>query len=193
MGYKNRELEIKFLVNLENVNAVFNILKTLYKKEGISEVITGNATDLYWNAPEGSSVDFVRLRQKTSMSEEGEITVKATDKTSITDLIEIDVAVKDVNQAKALLTAVYGAPQAEVTKRYKVLFLEDTHTNVSVYRVKEDKRVFVEVEATNPTRLKELVDIITPCLKLSVVKTSVYQMFVVKSPMKLDTIDNLHW
>jgi len=196
MGFLNRELEVKILVRNKDDGIspsqssvcafVESELKKIYPAYNTEDdQIIGNATDIYWNAPRTGIGDFVRLR-KTSKG--GQITLKATDKGSNLDRVEIDLEVHDYKQAKELMLALHGESKASVRKKYNVFFLENEFTNVSVYRVSGSAMTFIEVEAKNKTRLKEIVKVLTKESEkwdFSWVQSSIYEMFVNNNSPKL--------
>lgn len=193
MGYKNREIEIKLLVTGYNYQTacdfVESTVKKLYPKyDTEDDFVVGNATDIYWPAPRDGVGDFVRLR-KTSKG--GQITLKSTDKGSNLDRVEIDLEVEDYKQAKELMLSLHGKPQATVTKKYNVYFLESEFTNVSVYQVKGDGRIFIEVESKTKGRLKEIIKELLKDAEESSswtwIQSSIYDMFVCgKKPKEAD-------
>lgn len=166
---------------IERVEAA---IKTVYKDP---EVVIGNAADLYWKAPSAGIADFVRLRKNPDGAQ---LTLKATDRGDNVDRVEIDLEVDDYKQAKELMMALHGTPMADVTKKYHVFFLENQDTTISVYQVRDDDRVFVEVEARNKRRLKQLVQAMIDdnLTEYEWVRSSVYNMFVEKKPMKTVSI-----
>lgn len=197
MGFRNRELEVKLSVNLDSgapayssaCSFVEGVVKGIYPNYNTEDdLVIGNATDIYWNAPRSGIGDFVRLR-KTSKG--AQITLKATDRGNNVDRVEIDLEVDDYKQAKSLMLALHGEPKATVTKKYNVYFLENDHTNVSVYQVKGDNRLFIEVEATSKKRLKEIIKGLLGAAdkewRWSWVQSSIYDMFVCnKKPKEAD-------
>lgn len=200
MGYKNRELEVKLdLVDGQGYAATCAFVESVVQKLSpvytvTDDMVIGNATDLYWNAPRAGIGDFVRLRQT---SKGAQITLKATDKGNNVDRVEIDLEVDDYKQAKALMFALHGDPKAKVTKAYQVYFLENNHTNISVYQVQKDKRVFVEVEATSRKRLKQIIRALMadsdPKWSWNWIRSSIYDMFVCdKTPKKGDILEFLN-
>ena len=193
MGYKNRELEIKLMPvgvrKLEDMNAtVRSWVETLDVE---SEYLVGDATDLYWHAPISSEGDFVRLR-RTSGSR-AQITMKSTDTEDITNRVEIDLEVDDHTQAKVLCLGMFGKVIEKVRKKYYVYFLENDDTTISVYQVKGDKRVFIEVEARSKRRIRQLTQsLMEYCgdMEFVWIKSSIYNMFVEKAPAQVSLIDN---
>lgn len=184
IGYKNRELEIKMLaVGVKGLQTMVDrIEKAIVSIHKDPDVVIGNASDLYWKAPVKGLADFVRLRKNTDGAQ---ITMKNTDKGDTIDRVEIDLEVDDYKQAKELMLALHGDPMAEVTKKYHVFFLENRDTTVSVYQVKNDDRVFVEVEARSKRRLKQLIQTIMTVSETEYewVSTSIYTMFVEEKSM----------
>lgn len=191
MGYRNREIEVKMLAaGIKGLSTIVERIERALKGE-TQEVIIGNAADLYWKAPRSGEADFVRLRRMSNASNEGQITLKATDKGSNVDRVEIDLHVDDYKQARTLMLALHGEPMEEVTKKYHVYFLENADTTVSVYQIRGDDRVFVEVEARTQKRVKEIIHtlMVDKSTEYLWVQSSVFDMFVQKRDMKLRTID----
>lgn len=184
MGYKNRELEVKMLaVGVKGLQTMIDrVEKAILSIHKDPDIVIGNASDLYWKAPVKGRADFVRLRKNTDGAQ---ITMKNTDKGDTVDRVEIDLEVDDYKQAKELMTALHGDPMADVTKKYYVFFLENKDTTVSVYQVKNDDRVFVEVEGRTKRRVKQLIQTIMAVSETEYewVSTSVYTMFVEKKEM----------
>jgi adenylate cyclase class IV len=164
------------------IDRVAAAVKTLHDDP---DIVVGNAADLYWSAPKGSVGDFVRLRRNSNASSHGQLTLKATDRGDTLDRVEIDLEVDDYKQARELMLALHGKPLAEVSKKYHVFFLENPDTTISVYQVKDDDRVFVEIEARNKRRLKQLVQAISTNTNTEYewVQSSVFNMFVEKKQM----------
>jgi len=159
IGYQNREVEIKLIIDS---SMSYNDLKKDLKKfmdntyPSNYSVVSGNASDYYWPPIGGSSADFIRLRKRDS-GVGGIITVKATDRVYNTNRIEIDLDIGDFKQGLALLTIANGPHLEKVTKKYHVFFTEDEHTNYSIYQVKGDDRVFMEVEGRSGKEVEQLV------------------------------------
>jgi predicted adenylyl cyclase CyaB len=183
VGYKNREIEIKMLALGTKSFSLVSSEVEKYVSEVYPEftLIKGNSHDWYWSAPKVSNADFVRLRKNTNGAT---ITIKSTDKGDNTDRVEIDLDVDDYKQAKELMFSLHGDPKAKVQKKYDVYVLEDKHTNVSVYQIKDDDRVFIEVEATSRRRVKELTKgLVGGSRKFAWIQASLYQMFVQNKQM----------
>ena len=185
MGYLNREIEVKTRVDgLKSYQTAVDFVRSALESS-VTEEEVSTATDLYWNAPKsGIKADFLRLRK---IAGGGQITAKCTDRGNNIDRVEIDLEVSDRAQAKELITALLGEPIAKVTKKYTVFFLENQFTNVSVYQVTGDKKVFVEIEAKSKSRLKEITKALMKASDKDWswfwVRSSVYQMFVKKEDM----------
>lgn len=171
-------------VGVKGLQTMVDRIDPLFKNA--SDIIIGNAADLYWSTPSKSPADFVRLRRVSNASNEGQITAKATDKGSTVDRVEIDLPVDDYKQAKALMLATHGEPLANVVKKYHVYFLENEDTTVSVYQVRDDDRVFVEVEARTKKRVAEIIRVILAGSNTDYewIQSSVYNMFVERKTMK---------
>jgi adenylate cyclase class IV len=163
------------------VDRVENALREIFKEP---DILIGNAADLYWKAPKTSHGDFVRLRRNSNTENQGQITLKATDKGDNVDRVEIDLEIDDYKQAKVLMLALHGEPLATVTKKYHVFFLENRDTTISVYQIKDDDRVFVEVEARTTKRVRQLVEALNDNLtEYEWIQSSVYNMFVQQKAM----------
>lgn len=157
MGYKNREVEWKLIVDGQSMAAVDKIVSGVFKEQCRPKV-TGCASDIYWDSPEDSDADFVRLRMLDEPTPEraAQITLKSQDKGNNVNRIEVDLDVSDPRQANTLLSIMLGDPLGQITKKYYVYFLENEHTTVSIYKIVKDKTVFVEVEGINLKRVKQL-------------------------------------
>lgn len=182
MGHKNREIEVKMLV--KGCKSLKKIEKHCISMFTPLHVISDQRTDYYWSAP---ATDFVRVRQmERSKKGYGQMTVKKTDRGDNFDRLEIDLNIYDVNQAVKLKTAEYGKPPKKLKKRYTILFLDNVETNVSVYQIDKDKRIFIEVESRNAKKVNKLVAILMSKLPfpLEVVKKSLYDIFILKKGIK---------
>lgn len=197
MGYKNREKEKKFRltymndpgrrISLKKAQSIFN---EIYKKMAEVEYnpIIGSSEDLYWNPPfpKKYKANFVRLRKLDRLR--GQMTVKGKDKGSNIDRIEIDLAV-DTAQAYELITSFLGKEAGVVDKTY-IVYRMDEHIsghddNISIYQVKRDKSVFVEVEARSHAVMNKLIFDLSSILRgygLALIheSRSLYEMFVKK-------------
>lgn len=193
MGYRNREIEIKLLVENSSKlplvkETVEDWVKSMYPD---FDYVIGNATDLYWYAPDHGKGDFVRLRRMSNSN--AQITMKGTDKDDITNRIEIDLEVDDYKQARILMEGLHGEPIERVKKKYHVYFLENDDTTISVYQVAKDPRVFVEIEARTKKRVRELTSALLAFdenFQYTWVNSSLYNMFVEKDEMEVQPVDN---
>lgn len=193
MGYRNREIEIKLLVEgtsklplmKETVEAWVTSLYPDF------DYVIGNATDLYWHAPDRGQGDFVRLRRTSG--NKAQITMKGTDKDDITNRIEIDLEVDDYKQARVLMEGLHGDPIERVKKKYHVYFLENDDTTISVYQVTKDSRVFIEIEGRTKKRVRELTAALLAFndnFQYTWVNSSLYNIFVAKDGMETQSVDN---
>ena len=186
MGYQNREVEVKLLVtNYSKMAAVDKrineFLKEFYPN---ADYFKGKAGDMYWKAQNDVPGDFVRLRRKPGQKG-GYMTIKCQDKEVVTDRIEIDVDIPDLTQAVRLFTAERGHCAGDVVKTYHVYVLEDEHTTISVYKIVNDPRVFLEVEAKTNKRVQEITKAILDQtdLEMQWVNNSVFDIFVAQMPI----------
>lgn len=193
MGYKDREIEVKLLTksarSMKRVNVfVHNALENQYQ---CRPIIVGSATDIYWQAPEDSDADFIRLRELDNTDDKGcnsQITLKYSDKGGNINRVEIDVPIGDKAKGAKLLTYLLGDPLGTITKDYVVYFLDDEHTTVSVYQVIKDKRVFVEVEAKTMQRVRQIIDLISGQYEYERVQQSLFELFVLKLGMTTESV-----
>ena len=181
MDYR-REIERKFIVDgasPRGLNGINSLLLEVLPKAKMAENTT--SYDQYWAAP---GVDFVRLRQNSH-----EITVKVTDKGTVTDRIEENVIIdggSNMQTAARLLTLLFGPPCLKLTKRFTVLNVTlspapgtEFSAVVCLYEVKEDlqKRVFLEVEAESLPVVDRILDLIIPNIPLKPENRSLFQIF----------------
>lgn len=187
MGYRNREIEFKLEAKGRRMSS---IVKALAGKLGESRVLIGASVDVYWSlAPfrrrqsrhlKGRRLkgDFIRVRCMEDGS--GQITVKEQDRKVYSDRVEIDVGTRDPKIACLFIGHVFGDPTGSVNKAYHVFFMEDDHTTVSVYQVKGDGRVFLEVEAKSMHAAAKLLEKVTSLVKykLTSVNKSLFDLVV---------------
>lgn len=133
MDYK-REVERKCLVIDMTYEEAERSLAELH-----TMTATSTSVDRFWTA---KGVDFIRLRENSR-----ELTVKVTDRGTITDRIEENVVVEDTDRTYAYLSLVHGDPCLTLTKEFSVFQTQDAV--ICLYRVLEDPagRVFFEAEA----------------------------------------------
>lgn len=177
MGYKNREIELK--LEVKNVKKIEDVTKKLEKIFNYRKTVKGKSKDLYWGASKSSKADFVRLR----LYPDGlpQVTVKYTDKGSNFDRVEIDVNVDDAENAIQLMNSLFGKPKGEIVKEYQVYFLDKEDSNISVYKIKNDPRIFLEIEARSKEKVLEISNSVkqySPELSVKRVGKSLFQLFL---------------
>lgn len=169
----NREIECKFTVEGKTYEEALAILKNHY-----TCVCDATSYDLYWKAP---GVDFVRLRENSR-----ELTVKVTDKGTVTDRIEENVVIerKSLKDCVRLNTLLHGDPM-KLVKDFSVFKVTNyagwSSVVVCLYKVNEDpkQRVFLEVEDSDKDIVEEEVQYLATELRLNLtpVPYSLYQIF----------------
>jgi adenylate cyclase class IV len=149
------------------------------------KTIVGDSSDVYWLPSRPVTADFIRVRYHPAGG--GQITVKHEDKKDNLDRVEIDVDVQDPDQAVKMLKAAEGPPVGVLRKKYTVFFVDNDDTNVSVYKVRGDSRVFVEIEAKKEKVVNELVGTVRDGAKYKLrrVASSLFSMFILGRPMSL--------
>ena len=174
MGYKNREIEVKMVVvdgerpyNLmsginKSISNHFSSLRLKY--------IEGFSADTYWNKVNNTDkIGFFRIREMEDGS--CQLTVKEQDKGNNYDRIEIDLMSHDKpKQAILLMTQLLGPHLGVIKKKYYVHVLDSDHEEkptVSIYQIKGDNRVFVEIEAHSVKEVERLKEEVAEILKFS--------------------------
>lgn len=159
-----REIEKKYTLRDMGYEEAFRTLTSRYSLTADSVSV-----DRFWRA---SGVDFVRLRENSR-----EMTLKITDRGDITDRIEENVVVEDVEVAYNYLTLLHGLPCLTLTKEFAVFMRED-RTVLCLYRVLEDpsQRVFFEAEADSIDKVNQAV--LEAKLPLHQEKRSLFQVFM---------------
>jgi adenylate cyclase class IV len=181
MGYQNREIEIKLLVQKAKSLAEVNNLLGRHFKAKSKSVIRETSKDTYWDSPKSSKADFARLRYYPQGL--AQMTIKHTDKGDNLDRVEVDLEVGDPDKAMLILTALLGKPKGSIVKEYVVYFLDENETTISLYQIVNDSRIFVEVEAKTEKKVFALIKEITKVLshyKLKRETKSLYQIFLAK-------------
>lgn len=171
MGWKNREIEKKFVVEGSLKKAIAAVSKAIIWDSEISDA----SHDYYWHSKDGLNADFLRLRYMPSGS--GELTLKQADRGTNTNRVEIDVEVSDPDQCRALLRHLLGPSAGTVFKRYHVFFIRGGAT-VSLYQVRGDRRVFLEVEARSLRGVNLITERLRTVLRTKVEQRSLYQIFI---------------
>lgn len=158
MGHKNREIELKaWLKGASSLAPVERRLNYILASKA-RRTVRAKAEDVYFKAPRGARADFIRLRRKGLGSKAGTYTIKFTDRGGNLDRVEKDNHVDDFAQMLDTMKDVHGAPEGTVLKTYVVYWLgskgDESDTTVSIYRVVNDHRVFIEIEGKS----KQVVD-----------------------------------
>lgn len=176
MGYRNHEIEKKYTVNGHTLVSSFNLLKKLLTSYRTD---SDTSTDVYWHIPANlkAKADFIRVRRFDN--KHGELTVKKALKGN-THRIEIDL-LANPKQSIALVDQLIGKRAGTITKTYKVLVLDKIGTTVSLYRVKNDKRIFLEVEARTLEQVNRIISKIKKVLEIEYEARSLYQIFLKES------------
>ncbi len=178
MGYKNREIEKKFVVNKLSLSKTFDKLKKILP---CFSFISESSVDFYWKTNHLNS-DFLRIRHFPA-DDHGQLTLKHTDKKTIIDRVEIDVEINNASQGNKFLEYLMDKKGIAIRKKYHVFFLNkgDSHDslpNVSIYSVKGDKRVFLEIEAKTLNQVDGLKNLLSKKLDLSPESRSLYKIFI---------------
>lgn len=176
MGYKNREIEKKFI--LDDSRLSFKEVCILVKQALVFEwkdQISGKSKDLYWKSHNPSAADFIRLRYMPDGH--GELTLKRADRGSNVNRIEIDVKVSEPDQTGKFLKQLFGKPIGNLYKDYFILFMDDKDTTVSVYKIRGHSHVFIEIEARSLSKVERLVKSLSYKIQMTQEKRSLYQFF----------------
>ena len=160
MGANDREIEQKLIVTRAKGSKPLDMHEVEYHVRAMflgeeTKFVDDHSKDVFWRGP-GRKFMRVRFRPQGG----GQFTLKDEDKGNNVDRVEVDVEVDHPDKVVRIETAMRGRPTGELWKAYYVHVLEDEHTTVSVYSVDGDpkSRVFVEVEAENHDRMRELED-----------------------------------
>jgi adenylate cyclase class IV len=155
MGWKNREREFKFEVTGKGLtlDKLAAAIQELFAYE-TTETIVNCKPDLYWNPPAGARATFARLRKLDG--DLCQMTIKWNDKGNTKNRVEVDVEIHDYAKGKMFLEHLLGKYAKRITKKYFVYILGDEFTAVSVYKVRGDKRLFVEAEAKTIKKVKAM-------------------------------------
>lgn len=167
-----REIERKFIVSSElNQPDVDYILKREFNP---TSEIYGESDDYYYRPSAKGTADFVRLRNH----ENGrvEFTVKAKDRKSNFNRLEINVEGGPASEAKAFCNSAFGVPTEILSKKYSVFIVQDVI--ISTYVVGGDNRVFLEVEGVSETAVNKMVTRVQRSVDLTEEKSSLYELFV---------------
>jgi hypothetical protein len=158
-----REIERKYAVLGASFSEVAVALSGLFG----SAIDTGESLDTFWTAP---GVDFIRLRENTQ-----ELTIKRTDQDTIEDRLEINLKA-NYTLAMQWANAVFGQAKGSLTKRYSVFQVGSTY--ISVYTVKGNNRVFLEIEGENTETIQAFENMLRAKFTFNQVMQSLYQLFL---------------
>jgi adenylate cyclase class IV len=183
MGYKNREIEKKFIVLDAKITfnqacaIVQDVLKIAMGRElfDAKDYDKNNSKDLYWASHNPAAADFIRLRRMPDGT--GQLTLKRSDRGSNLNRIEIDVEVPDPEQTGKFLKQLFGKPLGSLHKDYFVLFIDENDTNVSVYKIRGNPLVFVEIEARTLSKVNKVTKLVSSAIRMKQERRSLYQLF----------------
>ncbi len=177
----NREIEKKFVVNNYTYREAYDLL--FHSNIPDKLLMTQQSIDTYWLAP---GVDFIRFRANTN-----ELTVKVTDKGTVTDRIEENVILneKEMNNLHRFMNLVHGEPVLKLIKTFSVFEYSYMANgcriplHVSLYYVQEDlkKRVFLEVESENLQIVDNFITNYLDKFDLKQVNKSLFKLFYKKN------------
>jgi len=184
VGYRNREIEAKMLVEgVTKMNDVVKLLNPVFDEDRCESIIVGASKDVYFTPPKDAKADFMRVRYGHKKGDQSYFTIKYTDRGDNLNRVEKDVPIGDPDLMVDTLSDLHGAPRGAIHKRYKVYFLSEEHDTISVYQIKGDARVFVEVEATSQVKLEKFLAEVQKVLPYTLTRStkSLYQMFLGES------------
>lgn len=178
MGYKNREIEMKFRLvsNKQTLGQYKKIFDSIYMPthetlnvrtdtyDNLYHMESGRSVDAYWHAPYGKKhkADFLRLRNMGH--NQGQMTAKGKDRGNNEDRIEIDLEIYNLKQSRILMESFLGKPSGIVDKNYIVYEgakLENYGDTISIYKVKESLSIFLEIESNTKSGLEKLYKTLT--------------------------------
>jgi adenylate cyclase class IV len=158
MGFRHREIELKFILKGLSLNEVQNHFDLMLKDLGPIRR-HGSSADTYWTNPSTMfDAQFARVRERDGIRQ---LTVKGKDKGSNLNRIEIDLdCTSDTRSVHKFFRALLGKPSGVVTKSYFVWELESEYDTVTAYTVDDHKRlensVVIEVEAKTEAAVNDL-------------------------------------
>jgi adenylate cyclase class IV len=188
LGYKNREVEVKMVVNgVTRMADVDRALQGILK--GHRRKIAGDSEDTYFHkpvllkVPRVPKADFIRLR-RPNKDDISKFTVKYADRGGNFDRVEKDSDVTQFKQMRSQLVDILGEPAGVLRKRYVVYFMgsrgHEADTTVSLYQVKGDKRVFLEIEAKTADKVDYWTKRVLRALPHGTIRVyeSLYELFI---------------
>lgn len=186
MGFRNREIEVKLIVEGTSLDKLHSILAEHLSSHGVDDQIYGKSADWFWALPEKAEGQFLRLRDLGSIRE---MTVKARDR-DLLNRLEVEIQTKSsLNQCKRLIKSMYGKSDGKITKEYYVFNIEGlAHSAISVYDVEVEgqpkfKDMIVEIEMLTESNIlhweKEITSVLREAgLKVYRAPGSLYEMFI---------------
>lgn len=165
----NLEIEKKFIIQDKiNLKNSFILLNDIFR---FSSSKNDTSNDVYWN-PSKTNVDIIRVRKDPSFIE---FTVKKSLSGDNTNRIEINTTCGD--NIFETLSQMLGKSEGTVTKSYFIGFLPE-NIEVSVYQIKNDSRIFLEIEADNMLKIDRIHEQISNVFDLKQEFRSLYEIFV---------------
>jgi len=172
----NIEIEKKYVIEDMSLKKAIDTLSSLYLKK---DKVSGCSKDVYWTPPTSlkKKADFIRVRDLGE--QRSQLTLKKCFNQHNTTRLEIDVNTLHPTKATDFATQLFGKPAGAITKKYFCVFLSKT-TNISIYRIVGDKRVFLEIEAANIETVDAVHAELKQTFKMKHEKKSLYQLFIRK-------------
>jgi hypothetical protein len=170
-----RELERKYVVTYPKT--LGTIQSQLQRAMPHLNRLEGFDTDTYYVA---SCADFVRLRTGKSSVQghtEIELTTKYTDQGSNENREELNVKLIEGTQILPLLERALGPAIGSVEKQFTKFKLHG-NVEIALYKVTDDKRVFLEIEAPSVKLIEIYEALISETLTLVREERSIFQMFI---------------
>jgi len=156
---KHREIESKFWLDAEYIEATKLMVEYYLKVVGITEsdILYATTRDDYWEVP--GKGDFLRLRNSSGEYMDGnkktlkEITVKAKDKGCNLDRMEINVSVEKILDTRKLLNTVLGNKPVGSINKHEAIVFAPKGVVVSICGF-TDGKVLLEVEGPSVAEIK---------------------------------------
>lgn len=155
MGYKNREIESKYLLKGADLNWVCHEMDRLLQTKS-SHRKWGNSTDAYWTI---TKTKFSRVRERDGIRQ---ITVKSKDQATGLDRVEIDIeSTSSVEDIHAYQNEAHGPMSGVVNKSYYVWQVgASEYDTITAYTVPDydflKDTVVLEFEARTLTKVEKL-------------------------------------
>jgi len=156
MSKNNREIELKYIVDVSNLNwPMATVGARIRSMPGVnveSYIDRCSTVDHYFNAPNKS---IVRLRESLGVLNTSyrpathkhlkEITIKQKDKGNNFDRIEENVAIDNPEIAMRALELLFGYPVVTIYKKEEVFFLEGGVV-ISLAEINGKPEIYLEIE-----------------------------------------------